>query len=329
MASWLKDFKIDSFIVLCRENILFFYIGLVLFALFLSIIIAAVLKRRRKNKFLPSRILALLQRKENWDSRLEELVRQGGAALLEGLPQFYPNFSPAIKEEIERIAKEDAWLIQSLNCSQISPSLNGKAWAKIWQIIPNEAVFPAIIEFLAAKDEALRMWGVEIIAAINDERIIPYLLAALLQPKKYLPARVGEALLACGPAAAELLVKILPRLDKEGQILTLNVLGQFGPVYSYMGLAGALEDENEDIRAAAASALGDSQHKGALALLLAASADMSRLVRSAAAKALGQIGDEKAIPRLQALLEDEDFCVRANAKEAAEIILEAGQKRAI
>lgn len=93
MASWLKDFKIDSFIVLCRENILFFYIGLVLFALFLSIIIAAVLKRRSKNKFLPSRILALLQRKENWDSRLEELVRQGRGSF-GGLASILSEFQP-------------------------------------------------------------------------------------------------------------------------------------------------------------------------------------------------------------------------------------------
>ncbi len=94
-----------------------------------------------------------------------------------------------------------------------------------------------------------------------------------------------------------------------------------------MGLIGALEHAQRDLRASSASALGEVGDERAVKPLIAALTDDDRLVRRMAARALGKLRDSRAVaPLKKALLEDTDWDVKS---EAAQALGELGDPRAL
>lgn len=83
-----------------------------------------------------------------------------------------------------------------------------------------------------------------------------------------------------------------------------------------MALIARLKDEDTEVRAAAANALGKLQDARAVSGLIAALKDAAPKVRAAAANALGDFKDPRAIAGLSALLGDTSKDVRSNALDA-------------
>jgi HEAT repeat protein len=81
-------------------------------------------------------------------------------------------------------------------------------------------------------------------------------------------------------------------------------------------LIKALGDWSENVRRAAAEALGAIGDPQAVPPLIQALGDWSENVRRAAAEALGKLGDRQAVPALIKALGDSDWVVRCNAAEA-------------
>ena len=71
-------------------------------------------------------------------------------------------------------------------------------------------------------------------------------------------------------------------------------------------LIGELQDQDEDVRKHAASALGKIGSEKAVPDLIQALQDQNAVVRRAAVWALGKIGEEEAIPALIQALQDQD-----------------------
>ncbi len=70
-------------------------------------------------------------------------------------------------------------------------------------------------------------------------------------------------------------------------------------------LARALDDEHADVRAAAASALGDAGARAAVEALVRATEDVNAFVRQMALSALGELADERALPCFERALASE------------------------
>ncbi|MFL5619448.1 MAG: M56 family metallopeptidase [Gemmatimonadaceae bacterium] len=83
-----------------------------------------------------------------------------------------------------------------------------------------------------------------------------------------------------------------------------------------LALIGRLRDEDADVRAAAAQALGKLEDSRAVPALLAVIADRNAKVRAAAAEALGKFTDPRAVSGLSSLLGDSELEVRKKALEA-------------
>ena len=83
-----------------------------------------------------------------------------------------------------------------------------------------------------------------------------------------------------------------------------------------IALIGRLKDEDAEVRAAAAEALGKLEDSRAVPALLAAIGDRDPKVRAATAGALGKFTDPRAVNGLSSLLADPELEVRKQALEA-------------
>jgi len=77
-----------------------------------------------------------------------------------------------------------------------------------------------------------------------------------------------------------------------------------------------MKEDDECLRAIAASSLGLIGDKRAVETLLKALSDISANVRIIAASSLGYLGDSKAIPQLEKALQDDVKSVRETAGAA-------------
>ncbi len=173
-----------------------------------------------------------------------------------------------------------------------------------------------LVEALSSKDEAVALDAVANLKEHCDIRALPYLVAALMLPTLYIPARVGEALAVYGTQASELLLRLIPQISTEGKISALQVLGSMDVVIDLEKIAAYLSDEDAKIRELAIACLGNCQEKAAVDAALEATNDSVWQVRAAAARVLQQRGDPAAYFRLKEMEADEAWWVQEAAKEA-------------
>ena len=188
--------------------------------------------------------------------------------------------------------------------------------AAAWRECPDPAVLPAFVDLLASREEKVRMAGVRLLTTLNEPQCLTHLASALLQPHRYVLARVAEVLVALGESAAWLLCYLLPEIPSESKPLVLSVLGQMQPGYPLEQVVLCLKDEEMQVRRAAAATLGAANAMTAIPELCQTAADSNWAVRAAVAKSLGQIGEPASYPILQKLAADEVWMVAINARES-------------
>ncbi len=103
--------------------------------------------------------------------------------------------------------------------------------------------------------------------------------------------------------------------EKLMAIRALEVLGS-GKVV--LPLMGALEDDERDVRADAALALGRLKATKAFDAIVDLLGDDDHVVRFGAVMGLEALGDPRAIESLKALLDDDDDTLRKAVEEAIE-----------
>lgn len=110
--------------------------------------------------------------------------------------------------------------------------------------------------------------------------------------------------------------------DAEDRMHAIQALGHIGlsAKKATPDVLRSLEDKNKDIRAAAASALGQFQAVGAVSALREVLTDEDAFVRASAAEALGKIGSSAAdvVPVLATMLLDDDSSTSFHAARALE-----------
>ncbi len=269
------------------------------------------------------------EQKENALERLEEVAW----ALQNGLPE------PELSEEEERLLRERMGLLVRLgDCrafahrtfqeyfaarrlarawrenragawSFLRPRLHLPDWREPLLLLAGELDPPNAADLIRRVARAHRSLG-------EDARYERYLRRDLLLALHL----VGEARERPPEAFRRILdraSRLLGRSDIPSALkrALAEALGEIGDPRAIPALVGALKDENERVRRAAAVALG---RIGAPAVpaLIGALKDADREVRRAAAEALGRIGDREAVPALIGALKDADWEVRGAAAEA-------------
>ncbi|MGI6361729.1 MAG: HEAT repeat domain-containing protein [Bacillota bacterium] len=248
----------------------------------------------------------------------EKLIAEcqaAGADLLPDILAIYDQLDPRVAQNIRDLSIEEGWLVKYTK--ELSHAdKNKETLLASWRIFPDSRVLPQLVELLAHKEESLHLDGVWLLNTINDKRCLPYLVAALLQPQKYLTARVGEVFENFGMSAANLLANLLPEVNDKNKLIILETLSQFSGGYQLLPLVDCLNDSNWELRMTAVRTLGESKYYEAKETVLPLTYDSVWQVRAAAAKTLGSLRVQEARDRLRQLLVDDNFLVRANAKEA-------------
>jgi HEAT repeat protein len=147
---------------------------------------------------------------------------------------------------------------------------------------------------------------------------VPALIRALKKPSEYNQPLVMDALAAISAESVIPLVDVLEYAGDDAVIVNAcSVLGRLGDARAVKGLAGLLEHEAWEVRAAAVIALGSVKDRSAVKPLLEALADDDMDVRNVAVKALAERDREITVPLNKIRMEHED----SSARLAADTVL--------
>ena len=154
-----------------------------------------------------------------------------------------------------------------------------------------------LLNALADDNWRVRKEAASLAPRIEDRDALVALLLGALDQKENIGLRNAavEALVALGPDAVTPLAGALARLDADGRKLVVEALGGIPDSRGVAALAGALGDEDPNVRATAAEALGKAGLAGeearaqACAALAAVLSRNEPLLTAAALEALGRL----------------------------------------
>ena len=257
----------------------------------------------------------LLLARHGWNEELEELCKREGIKSVFTVLQVYNELDEEIKKGYLALAFREKWMKQYI--SRLGTAMfDVETGLQLWRVAPDETVFAQTVDLLSSYDEEVRMCAVHFLSGMKDTRTIPYLVAALMQPQRYVAARVVEVLESFGNTAATVLSRLLPELSGQAQLTVLESLSVFPPNYPMTTILECLCAPRDQVRMFAARTLGDSLCFESVPMLIDCLTDTSWQVRAAAVKSLGKLKAQEAHAKIKELENDDSWCVRANCKEA-------------
>ena len=270
---------------------------------------------------LPENLLPkkLLIAKHGWTEELADLCKKEGLNGIFIILPLYKDFYPHIKQGYAELAQQERFM--RLYISRLGdPRFDIETGLSLWAVDPDESALPALVELLGNRDEDVRMAAVNFLSQLKDKRTIPYLVGALMQPQRYVVARVVEVLVCFGNTAAIALSRLLPELSGQAQLTVLESLSVFPPTYPMKPIYECLLAPREQVRMFAARVFGESRCREAIPSLVEALNDVSWQVRAAAIKSLGQLGAIEAYQEIKKMEDDDAWYVRVNCKEALNVL---------
>jgi len=175
----------------------------------------------------------------------------------------------------------------------------------------------ALAKLLKESQTELRITVAEALGRIGDERAVPYLIDMTNDENESIVLKALGALRKLkSPGSIESLTGLLDHESSRVRQRTVDVLGQVGDAVIAEQLEQILKyDRSEDVRAAAAKALGEIRDPGSVDALID-SLHGAFTVRCRAIVALGEIGEEAALAPLLAMLKDPAPEIRYHASQA-------------
>jgi HEAT repeat protein len=164
--------------------------------------------------------------------------------------------------------------------------------------------------------EEVRLRAAKALGTIGGKEAAEPLVRALSEPNRWSAIRIADILTDLGRDVAQELVERYPTLNRHGRLAALDILARVHSIQSFPFLNDRLADEDRDVRARAAHALGAIGDPAAASALTDRLGDPEWPVRAMSAKALGRIRHVPSIPSLCAAMRDREWWVRANAAEA-------------
>jgi HEAT repeat protein len=172
----------------------------------------------------------------------------------------------------------------------------------------------ALIEDFKTNDRAARDKAAAALAKVGTPAVEPLI---IILKDESMPARYRySAASTLGMIkSSRVMAPLVSALESNNENIRIAAARALGSIKedSVEPLIDALKDNGPGVRAAAAKSLGKVKDTSAVKPLTVALKDEDKWVREAAAEALGKLKDPRAIKALTIALEDEDGFVRINA----------------
>lgn len=248
-------------------------------------------------------------------------IIQRGCKSLADIVTAYNRCDSGVQADLLRLVRQTKMMEQYSRCLDEETYPLG-VLADAWACFPDPEVLRGFVELLAANEEKLQMRGVRLLSALKEPKTLSILMMAVVQPERYVPARVAEVFVSMPTQSASLLAYMMPELDDKYKLTVLEIIAQTKAAFPPENVLACLKHHNFHLRSAACLALGAGRIMTAAPDLLLAANDKRWQVRAAAARALGQLGDIRAVALLEALCQDKEGWVAAAAQEALAVFAE-------
>jgi HEAT repeat protein len=194
------------------------------------------------------------------------------------------------------------------------------------EMVPAERLIEPLKEALADADESVRSAAARSLGLLGAVEVVPLLVQQLQDTPV---ARVGaaDALGRLGEAAVPALAQVLEDENADARTSAAEALGSSNSVNAVEPLIGALSDDAEPVRVAAARGLVRLGELAVPKLVEHLASDDAGL-QIAMSAILGQIGNQAAVPALYALLGSENETVRLTAGAALHSLWVASREQA-
>lgn len=244
-----------------------------------------------------------------------------------GEPKCIPAIVPLLKSSDDKVRVQTASalgrvphpgclkaLIESLN--DPNPEVKKRCAMALGEIGDKRAA-SALSKLLKDPQTELKITAAESLGRIGDEQAVPYLIEMCGDEDEAVILKALGALRKIkNPTSIEPLTKLLHHESSRVRQQATDVLGQVGDAVVAEQLEQMLRnDRSEDVRAAAAKALGEIRDPGSVDRLIDALHD-AFTVKCRAIVALGEIGEESALAPLLAMLKDPAPEIRYHATQA-------------
>jgi HEAT repeat protein len=172
-----------------------------------------------------------------------------------------------------------------------------------------------LVVMLSDRQSEVRVQAAAALSHLDDERVIPNLLAAIDRSDDWTAIRIADIALRFGRAAVGPMTDYLLGAGRHRPLIA-RTLGLIGDPAAEQALLQVLDSLDDDLRMRAAAALGRCGTGRSVHRLLDLLTDPRWEVRAQAVVAVGKRGEPVAIPWLVRALADESWWVRHNAAAA-------------
>lgn len=183
-----------------------------------------------------------------------------------------------------------------------------------------------LIDALDDPELDVRMRAARALGELGGQQARAALLAALTDEDRWSAIRIADLLADMGDGVLDELKASFPHLGRGARLAAIDVMARVGGEGMGQLFVTLLDDEDSDVRARSAAALGRIGYRPAAPELMQRLRDTAWPVRAMAAKSLGTLRIEAAIPGLCDALRDPEWWVRANSAEALRMLGSAGRQ---
>jgi cyclophilin family peptidyl-prolyl cis-trans isomerase/HEAT repeat protein len=236
----------------------------------------------------------------------------------------HSNSGPAVEaiRALGRIGdpRATAPLLDVLRASATTPMVRAETLLALGALPPDAATQEYFVDFLADGSPAIRAAALQALAKADDDSFMTVLSG--LDPDSHWSVRAQLAAILATKDPARALPRLTRMLtDSDQRVIpeVLNALTKLKAPDIAKILLEKLQADDVEVRAAAATNLGELKPEGAVEALVAAykrgEVDLLYDVRGAVIEALSNYGPAVGVPALRTALGDKDWAVRVRAAE--------------
>lgn len=199
---------------------------------------------------------------------LDRYIKQGDFTIVNQVVDNLESYPPENQEEIRRLLRK-AGLVEKYkdNLTNIDSKVRAVTVERLGKL-GGDGVPELLFRAMADNNEEVRLAATAALKKTGDPAIAGWLVAALKEPNRWLPARVAEVIISLGEEAVPALHAAVDDTDPVFMGYIIEILGEIGDRSSLDLLHRALRNYTGNIRLQAAGALGKIGHCSSVPLLV-------------------------------------------------------------